>query len=324
MPLANEMTDCRTYSQRQALLTWSWSFVLVAVGLLIPAPANAAGVSTLGDLVCNVKNNGLSIYPRMVNIAAYIAGAFMAVKSILLYRKHAENPAQPQMAAGTAHLFASGGLLAFPSFIGVVQRSFFPAAAGKDNFACEAGAVGKGAQGLDVMMQNFVQNLHAPVFMLLAIISVAVGVTMLFQALMRASKIGTDPRAGSPKDIVTHLVFGAILVSMGTVLPSTMASFFGDGSISTLSSSSIIQWSNVIESGNTEAANKTVRAVLAFVQIVGGISFVRGWLLLKKAVEGGQATIPQSLTHILGGAAAINIDKMLKILNDTFGVNVIA
>jgi hypothetical protein len=52
------------------------------------------------------------------------------------------------------------------------------------------------------------------------------------------------------------------------------------------------------------------------------IAFVRGWLIIKNAVEGaGQATVAQGFTHIVGGVLAINIYSFLEIMDQTFGTN---
>ncbi len=284
--------------------------------------------STLGTLLCHINSN-LGPYPKIVNAIAYIAGSFFAVKSVLLFRKHAENSAQPQIVSGVAHFIAAGFLLSFPTFIGVVQTSLF----GKDlsgtkEYICAPGAVAQisGSVGLDQMMQNFVKSIYQPTFLLLSLICVAVGLTFILGGLLRAAKTGTDPRAADPKSIVAHLVFGAILISIGTVLPDVLKSIFGTGDISNMSSITLISWSKITGSSvDTKAADNTVRAVLAFIQIIGGISFVRGWMILKKAVEGGgQATIPQGFTHIIGGAMAINIDIMLRTLDNTFGTGIIS
>lgn len=325
MTVSNAYPDCQSASQRERLLALSWLFVVVICGIVIPTPALAASAS-LGDLICNVKNNGLSMYPSMVNAVAYIAGAFMGVRSIFLFRKHAENPGQPQTIPATAHMLAAGALLSFPAFASAVQQTVFKQVKGVGSLPCQAGSIsGGGSVSLDLMMENFVKNIYSPIFVLLSMISIMAGLTMLYQGLMRASKTGTDPRAAAPKDIVVNLVFGAILISIGTTLTSTLETLFGSSTISSMTNISIIKWSSIDSSGGgTAEADKVVRAVLAFVQIIGGIAFLRGWLLMKSGIESGQSKMPQALTHIIAGAMAINIDKMLKILNDTFGVDVIS
>lgn len=308
----------------QKALQKCWVFLFSIVILLFPEIVWAQAAKTLGDLFCNAKQAGSS-YPALLNAIAYTAGAFLGVRSLLLFKRHAENPSQPQIVAGIAHFIGAGFLLSLPFFIGVVQNSLFAGGVvGGWANGCAAGAV-VGASSLDVMMQNLVKNIHGPMFKLLSMISVIVGLTFIVKGLFAGVKTGTDPRASSPKIIIVNLVIGAILISIGSVLPDILKTLFGDASVSNMSSFSGIAWSSFVGSGvNTTAADNTVKAILAFIQIIGGISFLRGWLIVKAAVEGGgQATIPQGVTHIVGGAMAINIDAMLKIIDKTFGTGII-
>jgi len=324
MPLAFMHKRPLSPMKAKAALAQAWFFSLAM--LLFPAAAYASD-TTLGDVICNAKIN-LGAYPYILNVVAYIVGSFLAVRSFLLFKRHAENPAQPQAVAGMAHLLAAAALLALPAFVSALQSTFFGAADTGGNFSCGAAAAASassGSVGLDVMMQNFVKNIYGPIFMLVALVSISVGLTYIVGALLRAAKTGTNPQAADPKSIFAHLIFGSILVSVGTILPDVLQSIFGASDISKMTSVNLISWSNIVGSeASTDAADKTIRAVLAFIQIVGCISFVRGWMIMKKAVEGGgQATIQQGLTHVIGGAMAVNIDVMLKVFDTTFGTGII-
>ncbi len=297
-------------------------FSFFVAALLFPSMVWAQ-VDTLGALFCKVKAES-TVYPYILNAFAYIAGAFLAVRSILLFKRHAENPSQSQIVAGIAHFVGAGFLLSLPTVASLLQMSVMGNIPGAWSGACAAGAV-VGASSLDVMMQNFVKNIHGPMSTLLSMISVIVGLTFIVKGLFAGVKTGTDPRASSPKTIIVNLVIGALLISIGGVLEDILLTIFGVSSVSNMSSFSGIAWSNFVGAGvNTTAADNTVKAILAFIQIIGLIAFLRGWLIVKAAVEGGgQATIPQGITHIIGGAMAINIDRMLKIIDKTFGTGII-
>ncbi len=294
-----------------------------------PSSADAAAAAlTLGQIVCNIKTN-MTFYPRILSAIAYVVAGVLTFKGVLILKKHPESPGQPHITSGIAHLVGGAGLFSLPAFVGMIQMSIFGSLGGAGSTNCVPGAVTGGAGGtvgLDQMMQNFVKNIHGPIFVILSVICIIVGLTFIVSALLKGAKTGTDPKAANPKDIVAYLIFGAILVSIGTTLPTMLQTIFGAAGVSNMSTiPSLINWSSIVGGTiDTTAADNTVRAVLAFVQIIGAISFVRGWLLLKKAVEGGQATIPQGFTHIIGGAMAINIDIMLKAIDKTFGTGIIA
>jgi len=326
MPFTSKQTPVLFRASRSSDLSQLWGLAFALVVALWPMPvwAESYGASTLGHVICNIKDN-MRAYPYILNVIAYVMGAFMAVRSFFLFKKHSDNPAQSQVTAGVAHLVGAGFLLSLPSFAGVIQKTVFGDVGGAGKFGCVPTSPSSGAsQGLDQMMTGFVQNIYGPIFSLLSLVSIMIGLTFIVGALLRGAKTGTDPRAADPKSIIAHLVFGSILISIGSVLPSMLQSIFGTGEASKMSSITLIQWSKIAGSGaNTEAADKATQAVLAFIQIIGGISFVRGWLIMKKAVEGGgQATIPQGLTHVIGGAMAINIDLMVRAIDKTFGTNI--
>lgn len=296
-------------------------YIFLAVFLFYPETAMAA---TFGQLLCNARLVG-SGYSRVLGAAAYIIGLFLIVRGVFLAKRHAENPNDSQVTKAVAHMFGGGAVASLPAAAGVLQRSIFGAGSGAGSFGCTPGAVGA-ATALDVMMQNFVRNIYAPMFSLLSVLSVVIGVTFIVKGLLRGAKTGTNPQAADPKVIITNLVVGAVLISMASALPSVLRTLFGTGvGVSNVTSYTGIQWSSLVGSGvDVTAANNTTRALLAFIQIIGGISFLRGWLLVKTAMEGGQATVPQGITHIVGGAMAINIDLMINLLDDTFGTGVIA
>lgn len=58
--------------------------------------------------------------------------------------------------------------------------------------------------------------------------------------------------------------------------------------------------------------------VIYFIRLIGYIAFVRGFLLLNQAgsgQQGGQCgLIGRGLTHIFGGAAAINLKEFATII----------
>lgn len=62
-------------------------------------------------------------------------------------------------------------------------------------------------------------------------------------------------------------------------------------------------------------------ALIYLVQIIGLVSFIRGWVYLAQGATGGQGqhTTGKALTHIIGGLLAINIVELTNILWNSFG-----
>lgn len=71
--------------------------------------------------------------------------------------------------------------------------------------------------------------------------------------------------------------------------------------------------------GGGAAGAGAVSAIMGFVQILGFIAFVRGLLILHKYNTGEQRDgLGRAITHIVGGAMAINIKWTAAMLADTF------
>jgi intracellular multiplication protein IcmC len=71
--------------------------------------------------------------------------------------------------------------------------------------------------------------------------------------------------------------------------------------------------------GGVPGMDGAIKGVLLFVKLVGHLAFIRGFLILKDVGEQKQgASIGRALTHILGGAAAININATIAMLGATF------
>lgn len=66
--------------------------------------------------------------------------------------------------------------------------------------------------------------------------------------------------------------------------------------------------------------SSSMGVILKFVQIIGFISFIRGWIYLTQASQGGQSTFGKAITHIVGGILAINIEGTANVLQATFGI----
>jgi len=65
----------------------------------------------------------------------------------------------------------------------------------------------------------------------------------------------------------------------------------------------------------------STRAAIGMVQFIGLIAFIRGWVYIGRSGEqGGQpGSVGKGMTHIIGGALAINIIQFKDVLWATFG-----
>lgn len=107
---------------------------------------------------------------------------------------------------------------------------------------------------------------------------------------------------------------GACLIAMpGTIDTATQTLSLGASTGSILSEGST--------SSGMPGLSAGMAGVLLFVKLIGHIAFFRGFLILKRMGEGDQqAGLGRALTHILGGAAAINIQAAATVLANSVGM----
>lgn len=113
---------------------------------------------------------------------------------------------------------------------------------------------------------------------------------------------------------VTYLLVAAVLLYLPTAFSTFTMSAFGTGQVTPISY-------NVAGMGGLSL--QAMNAILGFIQIVGLISFVRGWMIIVKAAQGPSqgVSMGKGVTHIIGGILAINIVATKNVLWATLGLS---
>lgn len=301
-------------------------FVLVS-GLAVAAWFGSGGVAfaqTLGELLCNGYLNARP-FGDLFAWVAYMAGSVAVLRGVFNLKGTIDNP-NKGLTMPLCYLAGGAALLALPGVVGTVETTLFEDVNAYVPRHCLAGPA-SGGGSLDEMMVSFVNNIRGPLSLVCSIIAILAGLYMSVNGLMSASKYGTDSKAHSLHKILTNLGFGAMLIAFGSNLQTMLQTVFGgdgeyEGDVD-------IAWAGLAAALGADAVNArfiaAVNAALMFVQLIGLMAFVRGWLILKKVVEGtsGNATMAQGLTHILGGCLCINIEAFLTAMQNTFGLNLL-
>ncbi len=170
---------------------------------------------------------------------------------------------------------------------------------------------------LQQMMLNLSQSLP-PIWKLVTAISYLLGIGFIMRAVY-ALKIYGDMRtqASQNPSIKTPLIFfvvGAALIFLPSTKSVVLTTIFAYGTPQPLS----------YTSSNPLISTQIVAVVMQIVQLVGLISFIRGWMILAQATSGGggqQHTFGKAMTHIIGGILAINVEGTKELLQATFGLS---
>jgi hypothetical protein len=293
-------------------------FAIAFIGDVHPAAA-----LTLGDVICNVASN-IQPLSWLFNGIAYIGGSILIGHGLYGLKEHAENPAKPPLHQAIARLTGGAGLLALPGTTAWLVNTLFGMQSGGGLISCGGVSVagGGGNITLDVLLTNLVYNIKDPFTWALSLGAITFGIFLIIRGLIKASKFGTDPKAASLPVILGNLTIGTVMVTIGQSLDMMLGTMFGTNFINP--STDVLSWNAVQMLNAGPRFTTAIMAALTFFQMIGIIAFIRGWLIVKNAIEGtGQATMVQGFTHIIGGVLAINIYGVLEIFDTTFGTNLL-
>lgn len=188
---------------------------------------------------------------------------------------------------------------------------------------------------LDVqdMLENAADLLNPLMGMLLAI-SFIMGVVMLLRGLMMLRAFSMPlTQATRPGEIAGPLVYmfvGAVLIYIPTTSDILTTTIFGAGSDSIFTSQGaakleqmgkasdqLLQYSG---GGSVESHWATMLdTIVLYMQFIGFLAFMRGWLLIAHAGQPGvqPGTISKGMVHIVGGILAINFLPLVNALVNT-------
>lgn len=119
--------------------------------------------------------------------------------------------------------------------------------------------------------------------------------------------------SSSMKVPLTYIISACVFLFIPTAFSTLTMTVFGQ--------SSPIGWENV-QSGSINPI--VLKAVGGFVELLGLVSFVRGWMMLVANAQspgGGQGSFGKGVTHIIGGFLLINIYGLVTLIWNTFGLS---
>lgn len=172
-------------------------------------------------------------------------------------------------------------------------------------------AMAQSAPSLDEMFANFSSSAVA-LMNLVRWMALPVGLYISFRALLSLKEYA---ESGGRVKLSTPIFLAAI---GATLIMFPVATNIATETIA-LGAATGTKLSRVPGGGGNAAIGAALEGVLLFVKLVGHIAFFRGFLILKGVAEGSQqASVARALTHILAGAACINIDTTIEVLVNTF------
>lgn len=288
----------------------------------------AGGTSTLGDAVCTAMISTASL-PSLLNAIAYLLGLVFGFWGILKIRDHVNDPSRVGLSEGITRLIAGGAFFSLPYMIVVFKSSFlniglagltlvrtnsdFHSDVGSATDPCDT------TNSLDEAMGCFMQDIMGPAHLILNFFAYVAGAIFIMIGISRLIKTAQDGPKG-PGGLGTFGTFaiGGLLLSATTILRAFSSSFFGTTTTFTYAT---MQYTTGMDPLEIQAAHNVISAVLQFLIVIGMISFVRGLFIIRDVAEGkGQASTMAGMTHMIGGALAVNMGPLLNAIQQTLGI----
>ena len=169
--------------------------------------------------------------------------------------------------------------------------------------------------GVDQMFANF-SGTSIAFFNLVMKVATLLGIIVTGKAVLSFKEYSESGGRTPLKTPLTILVVGICLWSFPTAMNTATNTLALGGFTGTN-----LMSDQISSGGGMPGAEAAIKGVLLFVKLVGIIAACRGFLMFKKIGEGGggNASTGSALTHVLGGAACVNIQKTYELLASSVG-----
>lgn len=175
----------------------------------------------------------------------------------------------------------------------------------------QAGASGTGLDALQ-MLTNL-SNSYPALWRLITAICYVSGIALMLRAVYQLKAYGElrtmMSTQTSLKVPIVMMVAAVVLMFIPTAFQVVLKTGF--------------QYTSPLSynQATTSISPIAMKAIVGLVQIIGVISFIRGWMHLVGNAQqpGGQHSFGRAMTHIVGGVLAINIVGVVNIIWNSFG-----
>jgi len=299
-----------------------------------------AGSASMGQLICDIVTH-TGAFPAFLTAIAYLFGLVMGVWGVLKIRDHVLNPQQTNVFEGISRLLAGGAFFALPVVIEVFKNTISDGAFGAAIAAADpynygqndgvttfsniaSGIIGGGTcpsgagLGLDGMLVCFATDILGPVHVLLNFFAFVAGMIFIMVGISRLIK-GAQEGTKAPGGLGTMMTFaiGGALIAYNDIIKAASTTFTGNATTATYAS---LDYTTGMTSQEAAAATAVVTSIIKFMIVIGIISFVRGLFIVRSVAEGNQqASMMAGVTHIIGGALAVNLGPVLNAVQSTLG-----
>lgn len=269
---------------------------------------------TIGNLMCNLFW-GTSTLPAFFSACAYLFGIVLGVWAILKVKEHVLNPQQVQIWDPVSKMIAAGCFFALPTLLRAAKSTIGALFAFRTS-----GANGStSGNGLDAMIVRFVEDIYGPMMFLMNWTGYVIGIILIMIGVTRLMKSAQEgPRGPGGLGTMMTFIVGAAFLSFSPMLGAITTTMFSGGTAKTAAA---LAYTSGMTNAEVNHVNAVISSVIKFMIVLGAVSFARGIYIFRQVAEGnGQASMMSGITHVIGGALAVNLGSVVNALQRTLGL----
>ena len=274
-----------------------------------------AFADTLGGVISNTIES-VALVPALFAGLSYLFGIVLGFMAIMKLKEHVEQPNQVQIWEPIKRFLTGGLFLALPTVLVAAKSTVSNGLDVLSGF--DFNTAGASGEGLDASLVSLMRDIWEPAQYLFVGFGYLAGIILIMIGISRLLKTEQEGARGPMGlgTIFTFLVAG-VLLSMNQILGATSQSLFKSGAMN----HAVLSYTAGMDAAAIGHAEAVIGAILAFVALIGWISFIRGFFIMRGVAEGNsQASIMAGMTHILGGAIAVNLGAFISAVQNTLGI----
>ena len=291
------------------------AFTIITLATLI-ATHSSASAATLGSLINNLIQSTDTVPGLLVGVS-YLIGIVFGFLGIMKLKDHVENAAQVPVWEPIKRFIAGGSFFALPTVVSATVNTVSKGMSSVDGSGYNLS--GASGAGLDAKLIDLIGNIWDPLQFLFAGFGYVAGLILVIIGITRLLKTEQEgPRGPMGLGTIATFIVAGLLLSLNKIIGATVGSIFSGN----ITSHGELAYTAGMDGAALGHANAVIGAIMAFVAILGWISFLRGFFIMRGVAEGNsQASMMAGMTHILGGALAVNLGGFISAVQNTLGIS---
>ena len=276
------------------------------------------GNGNISDVICNVMDAS-STLPGFLTAIGYISGLILTISGLFKLKDHVLNSNNTPLSDSMKRFLAAGALFTLPLITQATQNMLTDGSTSMSRVSAYAGYAGSNGAGLDSILVALFADIYAPLISIILGFAYLAGIILVMVGISRIIKTAQDgPRGPAGMGTIMTFVIAGVLFSLSTIMGTFSGSMFDTSKVATFAVLSTTTGDVAVD----DHILAIISTVLVFMTIIGYISFMRGFFMIKDVAEGNsQASLMAGVTHIFGGALAVNLGPLMNAVQRTLGLD---